>query len=234
MLVGQMGYQARSCWADYVQLDVCGKSVTDVCQQWEVHPCERVILHGDWTKRGASENDIGKRWREYVEMILALKAKTHVLGITIHPPSRRQWPLSSFLEICGWIEREACVPVFVENRSDSSRWFSSVEEILKGLEFVRMTIDLPQLWISCRYDNSLFLSVCERLQRAPIGELHVANAKRINGRTYVGRKLNDGEIWLEEALQRLSHVPLGTLEILGGAATFESEQRQLQSILGGA
>ncbi|TCK01350.1 UNVERIFIED_ORG: hypothetical protein BDK47_11641 [Anoxybacillus amylolyticus] len=233
MLIGQMGYQARSPWADYIQLDVCGKSVAEVCQQWETRPSERVILHGDWTKKGASENDIGERWYAYVEMIRALKLKTHILGITLHPPSRRQWSLSSFLEICCLIENETNVPVFVENRSDSSRWFSSIDEILRGSESVRMTIDLPQLWISCRYDNSLFLSVCEQLQKKSIGELHIANARRVNGRTYVGRKLNDGEIWIEDALQLLSHVPLGTLEILGGATTFASEQQQLRSMLGG-
>ena len=66
-----------------------------------------------------------------------------------------------------------------------------------------MTIDIPQLYISCGYNQKELLKTLSRINMTNVKEIHLANIKRDSSHTYVGRKLNDGELDIEEKVSKL-------------------------------
>lgn len=92
-----------------------------------------------------------------------------------------------------------------------------------------LTIDIPQLLISCRYDYNLFLDTLSKINWRNIKELHLANIKRIENRSFVGRSLDDGEINLKDIKPYLNNRFI-TLEILGGINIFEKNINILKNL----
>ncbi|WCK57071.1 hypothetical protein PP175_28190 (plasmid) [Aneurinibacillus sp. Ricciae_BoGa-3] len=91
MKFGQMSLPRVSANADYIQLDICGLNKEQTLSRFLSYETNLpVILHGDWTKKGASENNIAQRKQEYVTIIQTLLKHTSVLGFTMHPLSERK------------------------------------------------------------------------------------------------------------------------------------------------
>ena len=226
MRIGQMTLPRVSEKADYIQLDACGLSAVEVMSRYEKYNTDKpIIVHGDWTKKGASENDILKedRQQEYVEMLLALKEKTEVLAVTMHPPFRNKTTLEDFVQIVNKMKEQTGVPIFIENRSNSKIWVSNSEEIIELSKQVEMTIDIPQLFISCGYSEDKMIETLENCYLPNIKELHFANIMRKDGRSYVARKLYDGVLDLTKLTSIVKKTPYITFEILGGVQTFEDQ-----------
>lgn len=224
MKFGQMSFPRLSEKADYLQLDICGLTADEAIARYEAYGLSiPVVLHGDWTKKGHSENNVGSRWQEYVQIILRLKELTSVLGFTIHPPFRKKVPMKEFLDFCFKIQARSGVEVWIENRSNSKIWLSNPDEIIEFSKNHPMTIDIPQLYISCGYNNERLIEVLLQIEWKNVREMHMANVKRTEKNTFVGRKLRDGEIELDAFFLLFIDVPYWTFEILGGVPTFESQ-----------
>lgn len=224
MKFGQMNIRKVSGKADYVQLDICGLTVEEALDKYKIYAPLPVILHGDWTKKGQSENNVLSRYKEYIQIILALQQVTVVYGITIHPPSKKKMGWHIFKSLCTRVEEETNCPVFVENRSNSRLHVSFPEEVVELSHEVKMTIDIPQLFIACGYDKSCFIGTLENMNWKNVKELHLANLKKTEKNTLVARKLNDGLLNYEEVLSYLPNDAFVTLEILGGVPTFETQR----------
>lgn len=229
MQIGQISYPYVSKKANYVQLDICGLDVIEAELKYEKYNNLPIILHGDWSKKGCSENNLWNRLPVYIEIVRKLSKRTSVLGFTLHPPSRNKMSADSLLEAIGLLNSH--VPVFLENRSNPKLHCSLPEEVIEYSSKVNMTIDIPQLYIACNYNMPLLMSTLKRLDYTHVIEVHLANIKRDGSHTYVGRKLDDGILPLLEMQEYLKKVNYITLEILGGVPTFNKQQEQLRKFL---
>jgi hypothetical protein len=223
-----MSFPKLSSETDYLQLDICGYSPVDALKRYQSYQKEiPVVLHGDWTKKGCSENQIESRLDDYINIIQLLQNETTVLGFTMHPPFRHKVPFQTFLDCCNQMERETGVEVWIENRSSSKIWLSIPKEIIEFSHQHVMTIDLAQLYISCGYSEKRLMETLGQLNQKHIRELHISNVKRTDKNTLVARKLNDGNLDMKKVLSFVSFVPYWTLEILGGVPTFETQREWL-------
>lgn len=237
MKIGQMTLPKIAKNADFTQLDICGMNTEEALSRFDKNNAAGipVIFHGDWTKNGFSENDVlrEERQSEYGLIVNTIKEKVSVEGFTIHPPFRSKVNAEEFLEIVKGLEEETGIPFFIENRSNHRILVSKAEEVIEMSKLHTMTIDIPQLYISCGYCEETTIQTLEQLNWANIKEIHIANIKRDGTRTYVARKLNDSEgvLTIKKYLPFLKKVEFITLEILGGATTFEDQKNYLLSIM---
>ena len=238
MNIGQISYGKLSLKTDYLQLDICGLSAEESKEKYLKHLNSTtldsipILLHGDWTKKGCSENNIKERIIDYIKIIKVLSEITTIKGFTIHPPSRKKVPLDTFIDLCNQITKKTGVEVFIENRSNKTLSCSNLEEINKVLETNFMTIDIPQLYISLGYNYNLLLSTLDSLKWENIKEIHLANLVKEPKNTYVGRQLEDekGVFNIKNFKKYLQKVDYVTLEILGGIKIFEKNKDYLLSI----
>lgn len=231
MLIGQMSIPKISDKADYLQLDVCGLDVESAVDRYVKYNTDLpVIIHGDWTKKGASENNLAKRVDDYINIINSLKEITTVYGITIHPPTRKTMTLSELKYYCNKIKQDTGVNVFVENRSNQRIWLSKSEEIIEFSKDNLMTIDIPQLYISCGYDEDKLIETLQLINMDNVSEIHLANILKKEKNTFVARKLNDGDLNIEKICKYLNKTSFYTLEILGGVNNFEIQKEILLNL----
>lgn len=232
MKIGQMTFNKITNKSDYLQLDMCGLNRNEVLDRYlNFNTPTEVILHGDWSKKGCSENNILERREEYIETIFRLKDITKVRGLTIHPPFRNKVSIEDFVEACESISNITGIPVFIENRSNSKIWVSKPDEVIAFSKSHLMTIDIPQLYIACKYDIEALKHTLELINWQNIKELHLANVKRQPPNTFVGRKLTDGELDYSDLIRYFANVGYSTLEILGGVNVFENEKSYLETLL---
>lgn len=232
MKIGQMTLPRVSAEADYLQLDICSLSEEAALTRFLNYKTDKpIVLHGDWTKKGASENDLLKeeRRQDYSEIIDALKKHTEIIGFTLHPPFRNKLDIDTLIEMVKELEEQTGIDFFIENRSNSKILVSTPEEIISLSEQMKMTIDIPQLYISCGYNENVMIDTLTNCHWDNIKELHFANIMRKDGRSYVARKLEDGVLDLTKLIPFVRKTPLITLEILGGNNTFEQQQSLLKS-----
>ena len=225
MKFGQItnSYKKYSTQVDYIQFDVCGlnknESVEKLKETLEKNNhIKDIILHSDWTKKGCSENNLPTRINDYIEIYNELSKYVNVIGITLHPMFRSKASLDDFLELA--LELNKYMKVFIENRSNSKILISKPNDIIDISNKYPMTIDITQLFISCEYNYNLFLETLSKINWDNIKEVHLANIKRVENRTFVGRSLDDGELNIKDLKHYLNN-KLITLEILGGINTFE-------------
>lgn len=229
MKFGQMSIKKLSEKADYLQLDICGYAPLEAVKRYESYQKNiPVVLHGDWSKKGFSENNIKERLSDYIEIVNLLKKKTQVLGFTMHPTYRKKVPFDEFYQYCLQLEEETEIEVWIENRSSSRIWLSIPSEIIDFSKNHTMTIDLAQLYISCGYSNDVLMETLSKIEWRNVREMHLANVKRTEKNTLVARKLLDGNIEMERMYPYFKSVPYGTFEILGGVPTFELQVEQCQ------
>ena len=226
-MFGQMSIKGMSEQADYLQLNICGLNAKSAIEKYDYFKRLRgedipVVLHGDWTNKGCSENNIKGRYKEYILIAKALGGMTDVKGITIHPPYRKKVAFNEFIDICEEIERNG-INVFIENRSNNKIWLSEPKEVIDFSKCHSMTIDIPQLYISCGFSNDCLNDTLSNLDWSNVKEIHLANLKRSERGTHVARKLNDGEIDIQSVMKYLTVDKLITLEILGGVPTFDNQ-----------
>ncbi|PLS19560.1 hypothetical protein CVD28_03845 [Bacillus sp. M6-12] len=230
MKFGQMSLPRLSDQADYIQLDICGLNAKESVDRYLAYKTNLpVILHGDWEKKGNSENNIGSRLVDYVDIINGLRQQTEIIGFTMHPTFRKKVPFEEFLFFCDELTKDTGVPVFIENRSNQKIWLSTPEEIIDFSHKHDMTIDLPQLFISCQFNEELFVETLKKIHWINVKELHMANIKRQAPRTFVARKVEDGELKIHNIISIFESVPYCTIEILGGVPTFDSQVEILKS-----
>jgi hypothetical protein len=232
MLYGQMSIPKLSGKADYIQLDICGLNAKESVERYLAYETNLpVILHGDWEKKGNSENNIEQRLADYVDIINNLVRHTKIIGFTMHPTFRKKVAFEDFLFFCNELTKETGIPVFIENRSNQKIWLSTPEEIIDFSFKHTMTIDLPQLFISCQFNHEVFKDTLSKIYWENVKELHMANIKRQPPRTFVARKLIDGELHFPDIFHFFEAVPYITFEILGGVPTFEEQVDYVTSIL---
>lgn len=226
MKFGQItnSYKKYSTIIDYLQFDICGLSTIDAVNKLnetlDKNPhISKIILHSDWTKKGCSENNLPKRIYEYIDIYNELSKHIDIIGITLHPMFKSKISLNDFLELVDTLEEH--MSVFIENRSNSKILISTPDEIISLSKSKKMTIDIPQLFISCNYNYDLFKNTLNKINWDNVKEVHIANIKRDGSRTYVGRSLDDGLIDINDVVLFLNNKYL-TLEILGGAQIFET------------
>lgn len=228
MKIGQMSIPKISEKADYLQLDICGLSIEDSVNRYKKYKTNiPVILHGDWSKKGASENNLKERIYDYINTIKILKEITLIYGITIHPPTRKTMSLYELIEYCQKIKYETGVDVFIENRSNKRILLSTPDEIISFSRNNLMTIDIPQLYISCGYDTNKLMNTLKNITMKNIKEIHLANLLRKDKNTLVARKLDDGDLDIKTIFKYLNHNAYYTLEILGGVPNFEKQKNIL-------
>lgn len=230
MKIGQMTLPRVSAETDYIQLDICSLNEEEALERFKHYNTDKpIVLHGDWTKKGASENDLLKvgRREDYASIVESLKDETDIIGFTLHPPYRNKLDMESLISIVKELEAKTGIDFFIENRSNSKILVSTPEEIIALSEQMKMTIDIPQLYISCGYSEEVLHDTLSRCNWDNIRELHFANIMRKDGRSYVARKLEDGVLDMKSLLPFVKKCPLITLEILGGNNAFESQRTLL-------
>ena len=225
MRFGQItnSYKKYSQLCDYIQFDICGlnkeESILKLRDTLHKNPhISSIMLHSDWTKKGYSENNLPVRINDYIEIYNELSKTINVIGITLHPMFRSKSSLEDFLSLVEKLE--LFLPVYIENRSNSKILVSKPDEIISLSQVKLMTIDIPQLLISCNYEYDLFIKTLNCINWDNIKEIHLANLKRDGNRTYVGRSLDDGVINIKNIVPFIKNKYI-TLEILGGEKTFE-------------
>lgn len=237
MKIGQMTLPKISADADFTQLDICGMNKEEAVARLAKNNSSNIpiLFHGDWTKNGFSENEVLKeeRQQEYISIVNTIKEQVEVRGFTIHPPFRSKATAEQFLDIVQELESITGIPFFIENRSSHRILVSKPEEVIEMSKLHKMTIDIPQLYISCGYSEETTIATLEMLNWGNIEEIHIANIKRDGKRTYVARKLNDpeGVLTMEKYIPYFKKVEFITLEILGGVKTFENQKEYLMEIM---
>ncbi|MDF2879607.1 MAG: hypothetical protein K0R54_164 [Clostridiaceae bacterium] len=232
MKLGQMSFKKVSTIADFLQLDICGLSKDESYDKYINYDVNiPVILHGDWTKNGHSENNIKERTSEYIQIIHNLLSIAEIHGLTIHPPFRKKVSFEDFINYCNLIETATGIPVFIENRSNNKIWLSYPGEIIEFSNKHYMTIDLPQLFISCGYEETAFLDTVLKINWSNVKELHLGNIKRNGKNTFVARKIEEGEIDLNKVISFIKGVDYCTFEILGGVNVFENQKSCFMALL---
>lgn len=228
MNIGQMSFKKLSEESDYLQLDICGLNKEEALERYKKYNKDiPVILHGDWKKKGFSENNLDTRYLEYIEIINSLKEITKVIGITIHPPARKFMNIDNILTLVKEIEDKTKVLVFIENRSNKSLNISTPEEIVGLSKHHLMTIDIPQLYISCGYDIDKLYNVLGEINHDNVYEYHFANILKKGKHTFVARNILNGDLDLKYIFNLLNKSSYFTLEILGGINTFNINKNVL-------
>ena len=199
---------------DYIQFDICGLDKNSALEKLnkilESNPhISSIILHSDWTKKGCSENNFPTRINDYIEIYKTLSKRIKIIGITLHPMFRNKISIDNFLALVS--ELENYMNVYIENRSNSKILFSVPTEIIELSNKKYMTIDIPQLLISCNYDYKLFIDTLKNINWENVKEIHLANIKRDGTRTYVGRSLDDGIINLNDIIPFLNSALFGLI-----------------------
>lgn len=231
-MIGQISYPKISTKTDYLQLDICGLQKEEAISKYlKYNKNIPIILHGDWTKKGFSENNIKERYVDYIEIINGLKEFTNIIGITIHPPFRKKVSKEEFLNYCKEITRQTDVDCFIENRSNEKIWFSTIDEIIELSKTHYMTIDIPQLFIRSEYNYDLLLKNLDLINWNNVKEIHLANIVKTDKNTFVGRQLEDGIFNVVDFKSILQKTPYITLEILGGINIFEKNKTLLEKII---
>lgn len=238
-MIGQMSIKKLSNECDYLQLDICGLNVEEAIQKYKNYNSNKkpIILHGDWEKRiknslkKPSENNIENRYKDYIDIANELSKCTKVLGITIHPPYRKKVEWDNFIHICDLI-KQSNINVFVENRSSKKIYLSTGKEIIDYSQKHFMTIDIPQLYISCNYNEDYLIQVLKEINMNNVKEIHFANILRKEKHTFVGRKIQDGILDLSNIVKYLNKNAYYTLEILGGVNTFNNQKIILEKMKG--
>lgn len=222
--------------ASYLQFDICGLNRNDAIKKIEQYKeknpyIKEVILHADWEKKGNSENNINTRYLEYIEIIKEVGKEVDILGITIHPVFRRKYDFLDFLKYCDIIGEYT--NVFIENRSSSRIYLSKPNEIIEFSQNNIMTIDIPQLYISCKYDKDLFYDTLSKINHNNVREYHISNIKRTERNSFVARRLNDEEGILDykEIVKYLNKDSFVTFEILWGDKYFKEQYYYFKSIV---
>lgn len=214
--------------ADYIQLDICGLLSKEVLARYQNYRTNiPVILHGDWTKKGCSENNFFKRADEYKEIIKTLQfAGIKILGFTIHPITKNRGNnlFDDFVNACDKLFIDTEIPVFIENRSSSKIFLSSPKEIEFFSSIHKMTIDIPQLFISCNFSNEMLKKCLKNINLNNVKELHLGNVIRKDNHTYVARNLYDGEIDYSAINFIFTEEKFITFEILGGNTIFNKNK----------
>ena len=235
MKFGQItnNYKRYSTLIDYIQFDICGLNTSEAIEKLDAtlsknQHIKKIILHSDWSKKGCSENNLPTRINEYINIFNKLSERIDVIGITLHPMFRSKTSMEDFLNLVSELSKH--MVVFIENRSNSKILISRPDEIISLSQNHYMTIDIPQLLISCGYEYSLFLDTLSNINWDNVKEIHLANIKRLNNRTFVGRSLDDGEIDIKDLAPYLKD-KLITLEILGGVNTFENNIELIKEIV---
>ena len=228
---GQMSIKNISNKANYLQLDICNLSKKEALEKYNNYNKEiPIILHGDWTKKGASEDNLDNRHSEYINIIKALKEKTLVLGITIHPPKKSRMSENELISYMSKISKETNVSVFLENRSNNKYIISTPEEVINFSKKHLMTIDIPQLYIACQFNEVIFKNTLDNINWENIKELHVGGlvrklksegAKR--NMTLVAQQLTKGILDYKLYMKYFKKVPYKTFEILGSHNTFNEQ-----------
>lgn len=231
-MIGQISnrFCKTSINCDYIQLDICGLNSNESLEKLKLFKknnsnITKIILHGDWTKKGFSENNILIRKDEYISTIKLLKDYVDIIGITIHPPFRNKINFKDFLDCCKEIEKYT--DVFIENRSNCKIYLSIPSEIIDfSNSGFKMTLDIPQLLISCNYDLNLFFNCLNNINHKNIIEYHIANIVKKEKNTFVGRILDDknGLLDYSKIIKYLNKDSFFTLEILGGINVFDKQQ----------
>lgn len=225
MIFGQISnsYNKYSSKLDYLQFDICGLSVEearvkldDVLEKNNF--IDKIILHSDWSKNKISENNLPNRIDDYIQIKNELSKSVNVIGLTLHPMFKNKASLNEFNSLVNELKSE--MTVFVENRSNHKILISEPSEVIEYSKSNNMTIDIPQLLISCQYDYDYFLKTLSEINWFNVCEIHLANLKRDGNRTYVGRNLDDGIININDIKPYLFN-KLVTLEILHGSKSFE-------------
>lgn len=215
---GQISYRRIYPQADYLQLDICGLSATEAVSRYLGYGRNiPVVLHGDWEKKGCSANSLlaDTRQNEYIKTAQLLQNLTPVLGLTLHPPLRSKSSMEVVEGILEHLEGASSIPVWLENRSHERFLLSRADEIIAFSERHKMTIDIPQLYISSRFNTQFFFDTLNSINRENVVELHLANVRRIDAHTYVGRSLDDGELDISSVLRLFPSTQYRTLEVLG-------------------
>lgn len=234
MKFGQItnNYKKYSQQCDYIQFDICGlnkeESILKLKETLDKNPhISNIILHSDWTKKGCSENNLPTRINDYIEIYKELSKYINVIAITLHPMFRSKSSLENFLSLVEKLELH--LPVYIENRSNSKILISNPNEIISISQLKLMTIDIPQLLISCDYNYDLFLNTINHINWDNVKEVHLANLKRDGNRTYVGRSLDDGIINIDDFAPLIKGKYI-TFEILGGEKVFEKNMNTIKSL----
>lgn len=234
MKFGQItnNYKKYSQKCDYIQFDICGlnkeESILKLKETLNKNPhISSIILHSDWTKKGFSENNFPTRINDYIEIYKELSKYINVIAITLHPMFRSKITLENFLSLVEKLELH--LPVYIENRSNSKILVSNPDKIVSISQLKLMTIDIPQLLISCNYNYDLFLNTINRINWNNVKEVHLANLKRDGNRTYVGRSLDDGIIDINDFISLIKDKYI-TFEILGGEKVFEKNIDIIKSL----
>lgn len=234
MRFGQItnSYKKYSQLCDYIQFDICGlnkeESILKLRETLDKNPhISSIMLHSDWTKKGCSENNLPARINDYIEIYNELSKIINVIGITLHPMFRSKSSLENFLSLVEKLE--LFLPVYIENRSNSRILVSKSDEIVSLSQAKLITIDIPQLLISCNYEYDLFIKTLNHINWDNVREIHLANLKKDGNRTYVGRSLDDGVINIEDITPFIENKYI-TLEILGGEKTFERNIDMIKSL----
>lgn len=232
MLIGQMSIPKISDKADYLQLDISGLSKEEVLAKYLKYNTNLpVILHGDWTKNSASENNLASRVSDYIKIINKLKEFTIIYGITIHPPTRKTMSLDEFVYYGKQIKSHTNVEVFMENRSNKRMLLSDINDIVEFSNNHFMTIDIPQLYISCGYNEDVLFNTLSKINMENVKEFHLANVLKKEKNTFVARKLDDGELDIKKILSFLNLKSYFTLEILGGVTNFQVQKNILLKLI---
>lgn len=236
-LHGQMSYRKLSNKSDYLQLDICGLSPDEVIDKYKKYNTSLpVIIHGDWTKKGANENNLSSRLDDYIEIIKRLKMITKVHGITVHPPTRSKYTLEQVICHLADIHSRSGILPFLENRSNHKYVLSKPEEVILFTKTKLTTIDIPQMYISCGFDDELFFSTLDEICWTNVREVHIGNIirqiKEIHGKntTSVAQKINKGILDYSKIKPYITDVPFITYEILGSGITFEEESNIFKSL----
>lgn len=215
MLIGQMLNKSTSESADYFQVDICGKKLQDINYNLK----KKIILHGDWEKKGFSSNDIMNPLRQLEIIDICNHFKNIAYGITIHPPTKKV-QIKDFLKTIDTIQNKIEIPIFLENRSNNRFLISNIESILTIPKDFNITIDIPQLFINNGYNiDKLKLDIHTLHNLSNIKEIHLGGVKEKR----VGQKLNDNLIDYKDFKYFLQNKYI-TVEILGGKNIFEESK----------
>lgn len=215
MLIGQMLNKSNSESADYFQVDICGKKVEDIIYNLD----KKIILHGDWEKKGFSSNDIMNPSRQLEIIDICNHFKNIAYGITIHPPTKKV-DIKDFFNTINNIQNKIDIPIFLENRSNSKFLINNIESILAIPKDFNITIDMPQLFINNGYDFDKFKKNIYTLSNlSNIKEIHLGGVKEKR----VGQKLTDNLIDYSNFTYFLQNKYI-TIEILGGKNVFEESK----------
>lgn len=232
-MYGQMSLKTISTYSDYLQLDICGLNVKESLNRYISYNTNiPIILHGDWSKKGVSENNLDLRYNEYIEIINELKKCTAVYGLTIHPPLKNKISLDDTLIYIDKIKNKTHSNVFLENRSNLKYNFSNPLDVVNYSEFIDVTVDIPQLFIACSYNEDYLIEILSKIKN--IKELHLGNLKT---QVYEGKRKTNIGIELDKGVldynRIFGYVDLNvykTIEVLGGVSTFENCRTYVEAI----